>query len=308
MNISSKLYEQIDLLSHLPMAIAVFATDGKILFLNELFAKSYQQDRKTMQQQNIMHFSEDAYTLMQNNIEMLNSGQKIEPYEFFLYEQHYWVTVKENYDEHQNIESILICKSNITNLKQQEQELVFANQQLKQISEIDHLTGLFNRRVFDTFFEQYSHDVQGRRLTEFCMLMIDIDNFKALNDTHGHDIGDQVLQAFSQKLSEVIETQQGHILCRFGGEEFAILLPQYSLQEGCQFAENCRQIAHCPLTIQNLAVSFQLTISIGVSHSGQSNCTQDLIRLADQALYHAKRDFKNCIYYPKGNIMQRYHA
>lgn len=308
MNISSKLCEQIELLSHLPMAIAVFATDGKILFLNELFAKTYHLNVKKMLYKNILNFSKDAYCTIQSNIESFRSGQNIEPYEFVLHEQHYWVTVKENYDKNHNIESILVCKSNITNLKYHEKQLLSANQELKHISEIDHLTGLFNRRVFDTLFKQYRQDIRLNNLKELCVLMIDIDNFKLLNDSHGHEIGDRVLQCLSQALSDLIQPQQGQVLCRFGGEEFAILLPNFSLQQGCEFAEKCRQATlHCQKPAE-VSASLQLSISIGLSHSSQTKCVDDLIRLADQALYHAKRDLKNCIYYPTGNKMQRYHA
>ena len=306
MNLSSKLCEQLDVFSHLPMAIAVFATDGKILFLNELFAKSYHLNVKMMLYKNIMHFSKDAYHLIQANVESFRSGQKIEPYEFILHNQHYLVTVKENYDHNQNIESVLVCKSNITNLKSHQQKLMSANLKLKKISEIDHLTGLFNRRFFDTIFNQYTHDLSTKKLDQLSVLMLDIDHFKSCNDAHGHDVGDQVLKSLSQTLSKLIQPQQGHVLCRFGGEEFAILLPHYSLEQACEFAEQCRLVIEQHHFIINPETQLKMTISIGISHNDQVKHTKDQIRLADQALYHAKRNLKNCIYYPQGNIMHRY--
>jgi diguanylate cyclase (GGDEF)-like protein len=154
------------------------------------------------------------------------------------------------------------------------------------------LTGLFNKvyirqRLEEEFYraKRYEH-----RLS---LLMIDLDNFKALNDRYGHTAGDHLLRYFSQLINETVRPSD--IPARYGGEEFLIILPETEKKEASALAERLRlRISLYPFRLDSRKEDIPFTISIGVTsypESGQS--TEDLIALADEALYLAKKNGKN---------------
>jgi diguanylate cyclase (GGDEF)-like protein len=147
----------------------------------------------------------------------------------------------------------------------------------------DHLTGLANRRRFE---RQLEREV-GRTLRfghPFSLLMIDIDNFKILNDSFGHDAGDDAIRALSKVLRE--GTRGIDLAARIGGEEFAVLLVETSQQGGIEVAERLR------LAIRSLELPSggQMTASFGVAECAtDAQTAADLLKAADVALYEAKR-------------------
>lgn len=156
----------------------------------------------------------------------------------------------------------------------------------------DGLTGLHNRRYMEshvsTLVEQAT--TRGKPLT---VLVLDIDYFKAVNDTYGHDAGDDVLREFSLRLKKSIRGID--LACRYGGEEFVVVMPDTDMAVAAAVAERVRRgIATEPFPIDNGKRSVQVTISIGLA--GLSNPTDraaDILKRADQALYRAKRDGRN---------------
>lgn len=160
----------------------------------------------------------------------------------------------------------------------------------------DKLTGLRNRRYFDQRLAEEIHHA-AREVAPLSLLMLDIDDFKRINDSHGHVTGDRVLQALSQALSA--QLWQVDIAARYGGEEFAVILPQTDVVAARKVAERIRE------NVAKLAVPLPdgswlgITVSIGVAcypRCGES--PESLIEHADQALYTAKREGKNrvCLY------------
>jgi two-component system, cell cycle response regulator len=155
----------------------------------------------------------------------------------------------------------------------------------------DALTGLYNRRYMEThvgtLVEQAN--TRGKPLT---VLVLDIDYFKAINDGHGHDSGDDVLREFAIRIRKSIRGID--LACRYGGEEFVVVMPETDLGVATMVAERLRRrIAGEPFPIQQGARTVDVTISIGIAALGSKDTAAAVIKRADQALYRAKRDGRN---------------
>ncbi len=170
--------------------------------------------------------------------------------------------------------------------------LMESNHQLEQLSRTDALTNLRNRRAFDErLAEVFEHARRYER--PLSLVMLDIDHFKAINDTHGHSAGDTVLRGVSSLISS--STRQTDFVARIGGEEFAIILPETPLFEAMQFAEKIRaRVATSTLQIGE-ALRLEVTVSLGVANALHSRVTtmSELFEAADQALYRAKANGRN---------------
>jgi diguanylate cyclase (GGDEF)-like protein len=171
-----------------------------------------------------------------------------------------------------------------------------AEDRLRVMAMTDPLTGTLNRRAF---FENAKRE--RARLTgvddHLCVLMLDADFFKAVNDSHGHDAGDATLQRIVADCRR--EIRASDILARFGGEEFAILLPASSAELGRMIAERIRKrIAASGLE----SGAFACTVSIGVAAAAAAAETiEATIFRADQALYEAKDAGRNCVVVATGD-------
>jgi diguanylate cyclase (GGDEF)-like protein len=145
---------------------------------------------------------------------------------------------------------------------------------------------LFNRRRFD---QQLSEEMSRtiRYDVPVSLLLLDIDHFKRLNDTHGHQFGDEVLRIVGVTLKAVL--RQTDFAARYGGEEFAVILPHTHLTGGRQTAERLRSaVADLALPLERETVG--VTVSIGLSSvAGEAARGDELIRQADHALYEAKK-------------------
>jgi len=161
---------------------------------------------------------------------------------------------------------------------------------LKDSSLKDGLTGLYNRRFLDEFVEKIS--MQSKRvITNYAVLMVDIDYFKMVNDTHGHDIGDMVIKRLSELLQNSI--READLAIRFGGEEFLVLLHNPSEEGALEVAQKIRK-AFEALTFRFAGESLQKTISIGVSlFPDDADSIWKVIKFADNSLYQAKHAGRN---------------
>ncbi|MBI5897039.1 MAG: diguanylate cyclase [Desulfobacterales bacterium] len=159
----------------------------------------------------------------------------------------------------------------------------------------DALTGVYNRQALDDFIAERV-DRGHMSDAEFSLLMIDIDNFKQINDKFGHPIGDRVLVALAQKCRTSI--RGGDFLARYGGEEFTILLEGAGFRNALKKAQQlCQTIAALRYATNDNATDeyLSMTISIGVSQFKKGDTVTDLIGRADKALYDAKHKGKNCV-------------
>ena len=156
----------------------------------------------------------------------------------------------------------------------------------------DALTGLFNRRYMESHLGSLIEQAiaRGKPLTA---LVIDIDYFKSINDTHGHDAGDDVLREFALRIKRSIRGID--LACRCGGEEFVVVMPETDMAVAAMVAERLRRrIAADAFAIQQGAGNVPVTISIGIAAlRGKDDNAAALVKRADQALYRAKRDGRN---------------
>lgn len=183
---------------------------------------------------------------------------------------------------------------NITACFSQAIKNTLEHSRVKNLAMRDGLTGLFNRRVFD---ETLSEKVKCTDLRPVSLLIIDLDNFKQVNDTFGHQAGDQVLKTFAHILQESCRGQD--LVARFGGEEFAIILSQTKTATAHAIAQRIRnRLAKTVFVFDER--QHEMTASIGLSTSQEVNTifTSNLVKQADKALYQAKKTGKNkvCVF------------
>lgn len=161
---------------------------------------------------------------------------------------------------------------------------------LQELAVRDSLTGLYNRRYLDETLEREVSRAR-REGNPLALVMLDIDYFKRVNDTYGHQVGDEALRMLATTLLADVRTED--VACRYGGEEFLILLPNMPLETAIQRAEAWRQaIEELSVALGNFHITF--TISLGVAAYPEHGKTpDDLTRCADQALYRAKHEGRN---------------
>ncbi len=169
-------------------------------------------------------------------------------------------------------------------------ELEEAKKQAEYLSRIDSLTNLNNRRAFFEFGRQIQLQAV-RTHTSFALIMLDIDYFKKINDSYGHDIGDIALQALADTLQQ--NCRDADVIGRLGGEEFAVIIPDSDLEKATFLAERIRE-AIAALHIQEQKISFGFTSSFGVAISCNfKESVADVLKKADHALYEAKSQGRN---------------
>jgi two-component system cell cycle response regulator len=172
-------------------------------------------------------------------------------------------------------------------------ELQRTNQTLKHLAATDPLTGAANRRAF---IEDVEAEITRSRRdgASFSLLSVDLDHFKLVNDSYGHLIGDNILRAFVQKCILAIRPYDS--VARVGGEEFMVLLPRAALATACLVGERIRSAVADSVFEAGIGQSIRVTVSIGVSEFGRDGNTIDgILRVADERLYRAKGEGRNCV-------------
>jgi diguanylate cyclase len=183
-----------------------------------------------------------------------------------------------------------------------EKELLHSSQEVNQLraqlndvrkeSLTDSLTGIANRKAFDTELAAAIEDAHGGSDT-VALLMCDIDHFKHFNDTWGHQTGDQVLRLVANCMSENVKGRD--TVARFGGEEFAVILRRTSLENATSLANQIRAFVQSKKLVKKSTgeILGTITISIGVARLCSEDSSASLIRRADSCLYQAKRYGRN---------------
>ena len=178
-------------------------------------------------------------------------------------------------------------------------ELNTAETKLVEMATQDFLTGLLNRR--ETFHRLAEELQRARRLaTPFSVLLLDLDHFKQVNDIHGHSAGDLVLQALAAALRQGVRPYD--LCCRYGGEEFLVILPETALEAAAGIAERLRRdIEKLEITVAK-ETDLRMTASIGAATLAGNESIDQLIARADEAMYNAKSNGRNrvCLAEPPG--------
>ena len=182
----------------------------------------------------------------------------------------------------------------VTRRKQGETQLHDANTRLQRLVMQDGLTGIANRRCFDIVLQKELRR-QARADMPLALLMIDVDHFKRFNDAHGHAAGDTCLRAIATAMAGEMQ-RPADLAARFGGEEFAVILPDTEAAGAMVMAERVRRAVHALGIVHPDTVAGVATVSIGVAAVWPRRhdlSPQALIALADAALYQAKHDGRN---------------
>lgn len=191
------------------------------------------------------------------------------------------------------IEDITARKKGEEDLYKAKLEADQARERAELLARTDYLTGLLNRRAFAERFEAEAGRISRER-TQVSLIMADIDRFKLINDTFGHQAGDTVLREFSACLSEICRSYD--FLGRHGGEEFVICLPSTNNEQALQIAERMRSaVEQLTIVIPELEQAIRITASFGVttSQAGLPETLHTLITKADNAMYQAKAEGRN---------------
>lgn len=187
----------------------------------------------------------------------------------------------------------------MTALAGSKQEVEQKNLELERLATRDPLTGALNRRAFHAAFDNVLREAV-RTAGSLTCLMVDIDHFKNINDSHGHGVGDRVIQEVARKLQESVRGTD--LLCRWGGEEFCVVVSGLDAAASAEFAERVRMRIEreCGAAVREVS-GLRVTASVGVEMlSRQAETTAALIDRADQALYRAKRGGRNRVAMPAG--------
>ncbi len=169
-----------------------------------------------------------------------------------------------------------------------------ANAKLLKFANIDGLTGINNRRIFDENLKR-EWKLSFREKNSLCAIMADIDNFKAYNDTYGHQLGDECLRNVAKHLQQALK-RAGDSIARYGGEEFIILLPNSKLRDGITVARRIQQsIAELAIPHESSPTTNHVALSLGIACviASEDLAPADLVEQADKALYQAKTKGRN---------------
>lgn len=208
-----------------------------------------------------------AYNILGSNFEFMQQSCTIGPLR----------------DENNEIEYIYLTVQDVTEVAAYEAKLIEMNTR-------DALTGVYNRRYFESRLKE-EFDRHKRYCRPLCMIILDIDHFKKINDTYGHQAGDSILKDLASHVMERI--RQVDIFARYGGEEFCLILPETRMTSGEALAELLRK------EIKKKAFVFKeqkikMTVSQGISEISDTVDSADLLlKKADDALYEAKRTGRN---------------
>jgi len=160
---------------------------------------------------------------------------------------------------------------------------------LRQVAEVDSLTGVFNRRKIDQELTDLVAKIRSGLADKLAVIFLDVDKFKRINDGYGHDVGDQILQELSRLITS--STRESDLFGRWGGEEFIVILPNTDMASAMTCAGQLQEMINKHL----FPAIGTLTCSYGVAELETEETTRELMHKADKALYEAKRAGGNCV-------------
>lgn len=287
------------LINLLPDTIAVHS-EGKVLYVNPAGLRALGADHADdVVGKNIFSFIHPSYhELVRHRLQMISDHGRDEPTEqkFFTLTGATWdVETTSALIPYNGKVAVLSLIRDITQRKNVERQLHEMNYQLQRLSTHDALTNVGNRRYFDETLDQ-ALVLQSDGAEPMSLLMLDIDFFKLYNDTYGHPQGDACLCAIAELMIRVVGNEA--VVTRYGGEEFAVLVPLRPLAQAIELAEEIRrEVLALELEHRASPIHSHVTVSIGVGYltGDEASVGKVLIRRADMALYYAKEHGRNQI-------------
>lgn len=279
-------------------AFGVFNADDKVVFCNYPFCEIFAQTEQAILNQSFEQLIRSCFERKAGvNVEaeeieswltMAHQKRRSAPYRSFEIDtcDGRWLRLTEMMVG----EYMVTYATDVTASKKLELELTEAKNKLQQLASTDYLTGIYNRRQFNKMAEQELLRCERTKLHATLMLL-DIDNFKYINDTFGHACGDAILVSFTDRIRG--ELRSYDIFARIGGEEFAVLLPEVCNEKANAIAERyLKKISEVPFYYNGEYIT--VTTSIGLSESYPNIKTLDYaLQSADKFLYQAKKNGRN---------------
>jgi diguanylate cyclase (GGDEF)-like protein len=189
-------------------------------------------------------------------------------------------------------------------LSEKNRQLEASLEKIEMLANRDHLTGSFNRRNFMQTLEEEMQRAK-RNGRSFCLVMLDLDYFKMVNDQHGHAVGDEVLKRFCAIIENGLRSTDK--LARFGGEEFAILLPETPLGSGIGVANRLRMLI-AEHDWDAISAGLSVSFSAGITNHEVDDSVESMMKRADEGLYSAKRAGRNCVIAAKSDAQKPQRA
>ena len=263
--------------------------DGVITYINDAYIAQtgYKHGELIGKKPSIFKSGQHDDTYYKNLWDTIKSGKvysntvvNIKKDKLLYYEEK---TITPIFDENNIIQNFVSTGRDITSRIKMEEEL-------HKRATIDNLTGIFNRHSGNELIDLEVNKAR-RYKSMFTVLMLDIDNFKSINDTYGHDIGDYVLQKFTELIS--LHIRESDAFIRWGGEEFIIISSNLSEQESLNFAQKLR----VAISAYQFEKEMKITISIGATTYRDKDTKESILKRADIALYKAKESGRNMVRY-----------
>ncbi|HOR45913.1 MAG TPA: GGDEF domain-containing protein [Spirochaetota bacterium] len=279
-----------ELFESMPVAMALIDREGRHVALNQALASFSGRNAKELVGKKVSENSKESAENIKRDFAAFDEGESIPNHELQMGDRVYLVSVKPLRDSAGAAVAEMVVLTDITKNKQTERELAEANRRLDFLASRDPLTGILNARTYYEVCEKLMNAAL-REKENFSLLFIDIDHFKRINDTYGHDVGDIVLKKVSSCIANTVRSSD--VAGRVGGEEFSLYLPNSDLSGALDLAEKLRKTIES-LEIKNGKDLLPVTVSIGAaSHSAHHKSIADIQRDADHAMYHAKNSGRN---------------
>lgn len=275
------------------MHIYIINSNGKIIFNNSTSANQI----SIFKDKHLSKYADDIYNSHNKSITYKNNGKTVFLNSRLIEEFGWYLIVEENEDVI-NFSTMKILSGNLFGAFIVTIIVLFLSnftikgyqQRLEEMATTDHLTQSLNRRAFEILFQQTIKSAKRGDHQIFSIALFDIDNFKNINDKYGHIAGDKVIYTTASIIKNHI--RESDIFCRWGGEEFLLLLPECESKAAMIITEKIREIIYKEqIQIENELIS--ITISIGVASYISNESEEALIQRADKALYTAKKTGKN---------------
>ncbi len=282
-------------LENSPIGIGIEGLHGEFLQINKAFCDivGYSKDELSHLTANALTHAEDLSTDTECRQQLL-SGQTrtVRLEKRYVHKKGHlvWVQLTASLERHadRTPKHFIVQVEDITERKNLELQLV-------KEARTDALTGLYNRRYFYELAER-EFALSKRQAGPLALLQLDIDHFKEVNDTYGHDAGDAVLRALSNVCRHTL--REIDIIARFGGEEFVVLLPGVDKNRAVEVAERLRVMLSKTIVVTDKAENISFTVSIGATnHIQDAENPDQMLKRADIALYAAKKAGRNCVRY-----------
>ncbi|HPJ02048.1 MAG TPA: GGDEF domain-containing protein [Candidatus Limiplasma sp.] len=184
----------------------------------------------------------------------------------------------------------------VTQLIEAQEEVARINAKLTALALIDELSGLYNQRHFYNILkitiDQYTRKRMGGLKADFCLIYLDIDNFKTINDQYGHVTGDAVIRYVAGQLTA--HTRSSDTAFRYGGDEYALILPDTTVETGRVMGERIRRVIKQNPLVKN-GIEIPISVSLGIVEYHDETKPSELVEKADAMLYKAKSEGKNCL-------------